>query len=271
MQQRPYAANNPLKYVDPSGMSYFVGGSGAADPFITEYRFDGFDQSPDGTFSNLDREEMAGLCQQTDDMNPVAPSAGTIDENGNFVTVSRGIVSVGNLQTGVVTAYSYNAVMVIIWDPQSGTANPTFMFGHASYILMQSDTSLSWQGDISKSWEGWFQWTADTPSTDYTNERSKLSSGMGYVLDFGVKANAKFQAALIASPKSLLSPGYHPILNNCARPFSIAFNAIAKDIGWEGRRPALLTPVEVKDFITGKDPYGELTKYLRAQQQFPKR
>jgi RHS repeat-associated protein len=53
-----YAGNNPLKFIDPSGMNYFVGGSGAGDPFITEYRTDGFEQSPEGTTSQLDNESM---------------------------------------------------------------------------------------------------------------------------------------------------------------------------------------------------------------------
>jgi RHS repeat-associated protein len=56
-----YAANNPLKFTDPTGMSYFVGGSGAADPFIPEYRFDGFEQSPEGTMSNITTEDIRVL------------------------------------------------------------------------------------------------------------------------------------------------------------------------------------------------------------------
>ena len=71
-----YVINNPLRLVDPSGMSYLVGGSGAADPFIKEYRFDGFEQSPDGTFSNLDMEDMAGIYAQWDDVSSGAATYG---------------------------------------------------------------------------------------------------------------------------------------------------------------------------------------------------
>ncbi len=53
-----YVGNNPLKYIDPSGMNYFVGGSGANDPFIKEYRVDGFDMGPEGTTSQLTSESM---------------------------------------------------------------------------------------------------------------------------------------------------------------------------------------------------------------------
>jgi RHS repeat-associated protein len=75
-----YVINNPLRLVDPSGMSYFVGGSGAADPFIPEYRMDGFEQSPDGTFSNLNTEDMAGIYAQFDD---VASGAATYGQKND--------------------------------------------------------------------------------------------------------------------------------------------------------------------------------------------
>ena len=83
-----YVINNPLKLVDPTGMSYFVGGSGAADPFIAEYRFDGFDQSPDGTMSNLTTEDMAGYYAQTDDTLPLNTTYGTVDDDGNVIAYS---------------------------------------------------------------------------------------------------------------------------------------------------------------------------------------
>src|SRR5205823_5263473 len=112
----------------------------------------------------------------------------------------------GTTQVG----YSDNSTMIIVWDPQEGAVNPTFMFGHVSYILMQSNTSLSW--------EGWFNWTIDHPSSDYTNKRSEASAGMGYILDFGPKINAKFQTALVSAYKNALAgPGYNPALNNCAK------------------------------------------------------
>jgi RHS repeat-associated protein len=72
-----YVINNPLRLIDPSGMNYFVGGSGAADPFITEYRFDGFEMSPDGSASNLDTEDMAGIYAQWDDVASGAATYGT--------------------------------------------------------------------------------------------------------------------------------------------------------------------------------------------------
>jgi RHS repeat-associated protein len=52
-----YVGNNPVNLTDPTGTNYFVGG-GVVDPFIKEYRVDGFDMGPEGTTSQLTSESM---------------------------------------------------------------------------------------------------------------------------------------------------------------------------------------------------------------------
>lgn len=52
-----YCGNNPLRFVDPSGTNYFVGG-GVNDPFIREFRVDGFDMGPEGTASMIEESPM---------------------------------------------------------------------------------------------------------------------------------------------------------------------------------------------------------------------
>jgi RHS repeat-associated protein len=130
-----YVVNNPLRLVDPSGMNYFVGGSGAADPFITEYRFDGFEMSPDGTFSHLDTQEMGGLYQQYDDAHFTPGGAGTVFEDGSSVYVSGETATFRNAQGQTVLQCSVNATMVIVWD-RDLPSTP----GHVSYTTMQDDT-----------------------------------------------------------------------------------------------------------------------------------
>jgi hypothetical protein len=82
-------------------MNYFVGGSGAADPFITEYRFDGFEMSPDGSSSNLDTEDMAGIYAQTDDVISGAATYGTENnapQGGQQPLVSASIPGVCSIE-----------------------------------------------------------------------------------------------------------------------------------------------------------------------------
>src|SRR6185369_5802424 len=52
-----YSGNNPLKFVDPAGLNYFVGG-GCNDPFIREFYIDGFYMGPEGTTSMIEQSPM---------------------------------------------------------------------------------------------------------------------------------------------------------------------------------------------------------------------
>lgn len=258
-----YVINNPLRLVDPSGMSYFVGGSGAADPFIPEYRFDGFEQSPDGTFSNLDTEEMAGRSQHWDDRNPAPPGAGTIDEYGNSVYVSAGLITFSNSQ-GQSFQCSANSTIVIVWDPVAGTNKPFRKFGHIAYLA--EGIAYSWQAEMG------VKWTINEGDI-YTDERSKDSAGVGYILDFGYKLNKKFLNGVLAAPYSYTSVTgnnvYGPF-NNCADTFWGGVNAIRNDIKIRNSngRPygqALTKPKDVERFIN-----INLRAYVTGKNYYPK-
>lgn len=188
-------------------MSYFVGGSGAADPFIREYRFDGFEQSPEGTFSNLDREEMGGLYSQNDGMAASGGGAGNLGQQTE------------------------------------------------EELTMIVDTSLSWDNPFINNW------TEHTPSSLYTNERSKSSGATGYLLDFkDPKINAKFYNALYhAYDRGLIGRAvvggltgtprrvYDPFIDNCAQAFNVAINAISKDI--KVPKSHAVRPVAIEQYI----------------------
>jgi hypothetical protein len=65
------------------------------------------------------------------------------------------------------------------------------------------------------------------------NHRSQQPAGTGYIPDFGSAAiNAKFQDALRGAYTSRagFNYPYHPLDNNCAMAFNVAFNAIRKGI-----------------------------------------
>jgi hypothetical protein len=129
------------------------------------------------------------------------------------------------------------------------------------------------QDDTSYSWEGVFNWTKNTPSSDYTNERAKTSAGTGYILDFGYKLNEKFQNALKHAydgyTRYNIKRPYGPITNNCGKAFSVAYNAIAPDIGRRANL-ALILPEDVRTFITDKSGMRMPQQYLRGTQNFPK-
>lgn len=157
-------------------------------------------------------------------------------------------------------AWSANSTMTIVW----GGAGFPYNFGHVSYITMQNDTSYSWQGVMN--------YTIDRPSSDYTNERSKISEGIGYVLDFGPRTNDKFQWVLRNTYKlssGAAGPAYDPITNNCGKAFSIAFNSIRKDIGYRGPLIFLVFPDDVKRFITRDLPRAGHGSNVKATRRFP--
>jgi hypothetical protein len=123
--------------------------------------------------------------------------------------------------------------MVIYWvAPDKTLANPESLnpdewLGHTSYITMQDDTSYSWDGTAG-TWTQW-RYSERSPSSIYTDERSKESSGTGEILDFGSQLNTKFQYAMEHAYDGI--PVWDPYYHNCTYGFQIGLNAIAKDLG----------------------------------------
>jgi RHS repeat-associated protein len=164
------------------------------------------------------------------------------------------------------TPHSGNTTMVIIWDDadwERGVVGAAGYTGHVSYIIMQEDKSYSW--------EGLKDWTIKAASV-YTDERSKSSAGIGFVLDFGAQLNDQFQYALLHAydrsglGKTIMGTEkrtYDPVVDNCGEAFIKAINKISKEIG----APKTHTP-----FPSGVREYIEknLGRYVTEKKQFPK-
>ena len=188
-----------------------------------------------------------------------------LDELGGDVTASAEITGVAgapqNLTSGATGGasdpWNANATMVNIWGP--GGVN---QIGHVSYITMQDDVSLSWQAEGAPFFN---EWTKNTPSSDYTNERSKTSAGVGYILDFGTKINDKFQKNLKSYYEIAggVNGPYNPICNNCASAFVGAMNSIRKDLGV----PMIIkpSPAAIEKYIR-----TNLMPYVMGIREFPK-
>jgi len=169
--------------------------------------------------------------------------------------------------TGERPPWNNNSIMVIAWsapdktvsDPES--LNPDEWLGHISTITMDDDTSYSWDGTGGEHY--WSQkYKAQSPSSDYTNARSEESAGTGYILDFGLALNAKFQSALKHAYDGMHT--WDPYYHNCTYGFDVAFNAIAKDLGINPQ--SLRRPSTVETFIK-----NYLAPYTMGKQEFPKR
>jgi RHS repeat-associated protein len=163
--------------------------------------------------------------------------------------------------------WNSNAIMVIAWsapektisDPES--LNPDEWLGHVSMITMDDDTSYSWDGTGGEHY--WSQeYKRVTPSSIYTKTRSEESYGTGYILDFGVSLNAKFQKAMKHAYDGIRS--WDPYYHNCTYGFVMAFNAIARDLGMN--RQDFHRPVAVENFIK-----KYLPPYTKGTIEFPKR
>ena len=107
-----------------------------------------------------------------------------------------------------------------------------------------------------------------SPSSDYTDFRSKNSAGHGYILDFGPELNAKFQDALLHAYDGGWfghKRSYDPIKDNSGQAFNKAFKAIATDLGMKPLNPGLITPRSIEEFIN-----NNLRKYIAATTPYPK-
>jgi RHS repeat-associated protein len=158
-----------------------------------------------------------------------------------------------------------NSIMVIIWgapdkslrNPES--LNPDEWLGHLSMITMQDDTSLSWDGTGGN--HIWSQeYSRQSPSSDYTNVRSKESAGTGYVLDFGSKLNAKFQEAMKHAYDGIRS--WDPYYHNCTYGFAVGFNAIADELHMSKKE--FHNPASVQKFIK-----EVLLQFKMGEKDFP--
>jgi RHS repeat-associated protein len=211
-----YVGNNPINRTDPTGMSYFMG-SGANDPWIREnaYRVDGFDMSPPGTASNLTDESMLTYTPNSFLMNEGMPQQTTNCSNNDGACP-------GPTSSGVSVVTSANPyIEVIFWKgTTNGGRDISSALGHVSYII--DGRSYSWEMYVNPR-TGKEQWRTERPSTLYTDDRRKLSSGVGYILDFGSPAkNRQFAVALLTAYRD--TGGYHLTKNNCAHAFQRAVN-----------------------------------------------
>jgi hypothetical protein len=156
--------------------------------------------------------------------------------------------------------------MVVVWDSVQGL-NPSSAFGHVSYTTMQDDQSYSWpMSTLHLS-----QWGQESPSSNYTNTRSAESAGVGYILDFGSRLNAKFQNALIhAYDKEGGGKHIYTIWNyNCGKAFNAAINAIRGDLRGQFKvnlpESKGIKPSTIQRYIQ-----DNLQRFTRANFVFPK-
>ena len=212
-----YVGNNPINLTDPTGMSYFMG-SGANDPWIREnaYRVDGFDMSPPGTASNLTDESMLSYTPNWFLMNEGMP-----DSTPQQISNTRDGDCNGCLLASGSGNNSNPYIEVIFWKgTTNGGKDVSSALGHVSYVI--DGRSYSWQMYVNPK-TGREEWKTDRPASLYTDDRRKLSSGVGYILDFGSPAkNRQFAVALLTAYRG--TGGYHLTKNNCAHAFQRAIN-----------------------------------------------
>ena len=109
-------------------------------------------------------------------------------------------------------------------------------------------------------------WTKNKPSSDYTDDRSTHSEGIGFVLDFGMKRNDKYWKGYTTLPASFgVNEPYHPITNNCCAAFIRGMDSIRKEIGVPKiNKP---TPSAIREYIL---KYLWPKGYVKQVVEFPK-
>ncbi len=228
-----YVVNNPLKFVDPSGMIMGKRKDGeVGDISVWEGT-----QYTRGTFYGYTEADVA----EYEAAQALSKQQGKNPQNSQHERSS-------------------NSTMVITWDVDL----PWSPVGHVSYIMMQNDMSYSWDMDSGEYTNQ--EWTKATPSSDYADKRSKSSEGHGYILDFGVELNTKFQNALLHAYDGGLigqKKSYDPIVDNCGQAFNKGVNAISKEIGVKPIH--IVSPWAIRKYIE-----NDLKKYIAATVAYPK-
>ncbi len=232
-----YVFNNPYKYTDNLGLMAETGcsaenancsSSDGMSEFERQYEegiqtsidqrraqaaanrgdMDGFWEILDGN-DDLQAQDAQGNAMS----NPNTPSGA--DHNGLAPT------SAGETVEPPIPAQS--TIEVIIWEAAANEGISSWM-GHVSYVI-NGTTSYSWQAD--KDENGNYKWTVD-PVGEYLAKRRKISTGRGFVLNFGFdkKGNdltKQFSNKLVNSMKG---KGYGTIWNNCGQPFNNAIDGM---------------------------------------------
>ncbi|MCA1629735.1 MAG: hypothetical protein LC774_05195, partial [Acidobacteria bacterium] len=155
---------------------------------------------------------------------------------------------------------STNRVEVIIWrGTTNGGADVSSAFGHVSYII--NGTSYSWEAYRDEK-TGDETWKQVDPASKYTEERRQLSSGRGYVLDFGsYQANDRFGQLIISAYDG--KGGYGFTGNNCGHAFQRALNEM--NISGVPKNNEI-RPSRHEKFIKNR-----LQSYIKETKEYPKR
>jgi RHS repeat-associated protein len=257
-----YVLNRPLSLVDPSGLSVRAADGGCAAEFSSCSEEEGGGSGALADYeSRLEHQRNAAAATR-------AARDGDWETYDELMAADSTLTIPDPEQEQMANAHeqawSYNSMMIIIWEPQEGSQNPTYAFGHVSAITMANDESLSWESFKTE----WYKqdFNKKTPSSLYTGERSRESAGRGYILDFGVELNKKFIKAYRAAYDAPMigKIPYHPFYDNCGYAFTVAINAIHKDIGVKSSVLNIL-PKQVEGYI--KD---NLQPFWRATHVFPK-
>jgi hypothetical protein len=105
------------------------------------------------------------------------------------------------------------------------------------------------------------EWRTERPASNYTDDRRKLSSGIGYVLDFGSPVkNRQFAVALLTAYRG--TGGYDFTGNNCGHAFQRAINQM--------KLPGVPQNTAIKPSRHEKFLKTHLSNYVVGRTQYPK-
>ncbi|NJM54261.1 MAG: hypothetical protein HC846_13300 [Blastocatellia bacterium] len=248
-----YGLNSPYKFTDPLGlapqgvcMDLSCSNQSAEE---ADYM-----QRLQNTYDEVKAKELLakGDSNAFWDFMKEHDSLTAFDKNGNQLSDPREVTVEATVNP------PDDGIQIIIWDGVNDFT--TSYFGHVSAII----DGVSWSFDSS----GFH----DQKPDDYISERSQISSGRGYVLDFGSSdINAKFKDAYLKAYDSIVfgkkNSIYDPVNNSCATAFKVAINAIRGDLNkvraYHGQSPIPINwnikPASQENFIRSylRKDYGK--------------
>jgi len=209
-----YVINNPLTFIDPSGLVNSHGDSNYP-----------WDEDPFGDIP-WTTGEVANTSSQAQYSDSSLHELGhSLGMNEEASTASVNVVAgdvLGFLQD---SGQSLSELpMVIIWTPTS-QINPIYAFGHVSQEW--DNTAFSWQRNVVDPKTGREEYFTDSASAYISSKIRDGAKGTGYVFDFGSReANENFKSLLLHAYDAPVNQKYVLVGNNCGDAFKRAINGM---------------------------------------------